>query len=413
LYWKPGAQTVSISLTWQLKPGMSGQGVVAKARFKTADSFTGSRDVKFSLSNLRAMDSGGNPIELWGGTATVHVLLSGGEIWPGDCNNDGVVNAADVLPIGVYYGNTIGIQNKPGISWQGYLRDGWPSDNARKNLLADANGDGSVNSVDVLAIGLNYGKTHQPVVLGKTVSPQMADGVLQVGTPENKPVLGSTLRIPITLKSSKPVYGVAFILKYGSSSSSNASSVKLLRVDTLNSMLGGGLMVSRISDEEGTAEIGLTKTQGVGVAQGVVLNLFLDAPPKSPLWVEVSNVTGNDEHGNAVNLAGSVFRSDATGATGSSSIPTEYALMQNFPNPFNPTTSIQYQLPDAGFVTLKVFDMLGREVAVLVNAERAAGQYTAQWDASAMPSGVYCYQLTARGVKGGSFVQTRRMVLLK
>jgi hypothetical protein len=209
------------------------------------------------------------------------------------------------------------------------------------------------------------------------------------------------------------VYGVAFNLKYGSSSSSNANSIKLIRVDTTSTMLGGGLMVNRISDAEGSAEIGLTKTQGAGAAQGAVLNLVFDAPPKSPLWVEVSNVTGNDEHGIAVNLAGSMFRSDAAGVAGISGIPTENALMQNYPNPFNPTTSIQYQLPDAGFVTLKVFDMLGREVAVLVNAERAAGQYTVQWDASAMPSGMYCYQMTARGEKSGSFVQTRRMVLLK
>jgi photosystem II stability/assembly factor-like uncharacterized protein len=413
LYWKPGPQTVSISLTWQLKPGMSGQGVVAKARFKTADSFTGSRDVKFSLTNLRARDSDGNPIELWGGTANVHVLLAGGAIWPGDCNNDGVVNAADVLPIGVYYGKTIGIQNQPGILWQGYMRDGWPSDNARKNLLADANGDGTVNSVDVLAIGLNYGKTHQPVVLGKIVSPQTADGVLQIGTPEYKPTVGGLLGIPIVLKSTKPVYGLAFNLKYGITGATNANALRLLRMDTTGTLLGGGLMLNRISVEEGTAEIGMTKTQGVGAEQGVVLNLVFDASPKDPLWVEVSNVIGNDEHGSPVDLAGSVYRSVATGANESSSVPSENALMQNYPNPLNPTTTIQYQLPDAGFVTLKVFDMLGREVAVLVKSERSAGHYSVQWDASAMPSGMYCYQMTVRGVKSGSFVQTRRMVLLK
>jgi photosystem II stability/assembly factor-like uncharacterized protein len=413
VYWKPDAQTVSITLQWQLKPGMSGQGVVAKAQFTTPTTITTASEVKFSITNIRAMNSDGNSIDLAPGLATVHVIVGGGEVWPGDCNNDGAVNAADILPIGVYYGQMLGMQNQPGMVWRGYLREGWSADVGKKKLLADANGDGTVNSADVLAVGLNYGKTHQPVVLGKTVSPQLADGVLQVGSAENKAALAGTLRIPITLKSSKPVYGVAFNLKYGTNSSSNVSSVKLLRVDTASSMLGGGLMVSRISNEESLAEIGLTQTQGVGATRGVVLNLVFDAPSKDPLWVEVSNVTGNDEHGNAVNLSGSVFRSDAEGAPGSSSIPTENALLQNYPNPFNPATSIRFQLSDASMVSIKMFDILGREVVTLVNEERAAGSYTVRWDATGVPSGIYCCRLAVRNQAGQVFMQTRRMTFVK
>ena len=88
--------------------------------------------------------------------------------------------------------------------------------------------------------------------------------------------------------------------------------------------------------------------------------------------------------------------------------PVEYALAQNYPNPFNPTTAISYQLSAISFVTLKVFDILGTEIANLVNDVRSAGTYTVQWDASSFPSGTYVYRLQA-----GSFIETRKMILLK
>jgi hypothetical protein len=89
-------------------------------------------------------------------------------------------------------------------------------------------------------------------------------------------------------------------------------------------------------------------------------------------------------------------------------IPLELALEQNYPNPFNPTTSIQYTISNMQFVSLKVYDILGNEVATLVNSEKPAGVYVVEWNAANLPSGVYFYQL-----KTGSFVQTKKMLLLK
>ncbi|MBW7886890.1 MAG: T9SS type A sorting domain-containing protein, partial [Bacteroidetes bacterium] len=89
-------------------------------------------------------------------------------------------------------------------------------------------------------------------------------------------------------------------------------------------------------------------------------------------------------------------------------LPAEFSLSQNYPNPFNPATVISYQVPEAGKVTLTVFDMLGREVNVLVNAEQAPGSYSVPFDASQLSSGIYLYQ-----IKAGNFVQTKKMLLLK
>lgn len=86
----------------------------------------------------------------------------------------------------------------------------------------------------------------------------------------------------------------------------------------------------------------------------------------------------------------------------------DYTLSQNYPNPFNPTTTISFSLPSRSFVSLKVFDGLGREVAMLLSEELAAGNYTQQWNASGFSNGVYYYRLQA-----GTYFQTKKLVLLK
>ncbi|MBN1633246.1 MAG: T9SS type A sorting domain-containing protein [Ignavibacteria bacterium] len=89
-------------------------------------------------------------------------------------------------------------------------------------------------------------------------------------------------------------------------------------------------------------------------------------------------------------------------------IPDEYNLGQNFPNPFNPSTKIQFDLPENGFVSLKVYDMLGREVAVLVNDYESAGSYIVDFNGSRLSSGIYYYR-----IETGSYAEVRKMILLK
>ena len=92
----------------------------------------------------------------------------------------------------------------------------------------------------------------------------------------------------------------------------------------------------------------------------------------------------------------------------SHSLPAVFGLDQNYPNPFNPSTTISFRIPSQSFVTLKVFDALGREVAVLLSRELRPGEYSRKWNTGAAPSGVYFYRLQA-----GSFSETRNLVLVK
>jgi hypothetical protein len=87
-------------------------------------------------------------------------------------------------------------------------------------------------------------------------------------------------------------------------------------------------------------------------------------------------------------------------------------LYQNYPNPFNPSTTIKYQIPELSFVTLKIYDVLGNEIATLVNEEKPAGSYEINFNAANLSSGIYIYQLSAAG-EAGRFIKTRKMILLR
>ncbi|NNG26433.1 MAG: T9SS type A sorting domain-containing protein [Ignavibacteriaceae bacterium] len=97
-----------------------------------------------------------------------------------------------------------------------------------------------------------------------------------------------------------------------------------------------------------------------------------------------------------------------TGISDVTNIPTHHYLSQNFPNPYNPVTTIKYQIPELSFVTLKVYDVLGNEISTLVNEQKPSGEYEIEFDGAEVPSGIYFYRL-----KSGSFVETKKMVLMK
>ena len=89
-------------------------------------------------------------------------------------------------------------------------------------------------------------------------------------------------------------------------------------------------------------------------------------------------------------------------------VPKDINLLQNYPNPFNPVTDIKFTLPEAAKVTLKVYNIIGQELAQLVNGVEEVGYHSIKFEGSELPSGTYIYRLQA-----GNFVQTKKMVLLK
>ena len=107
---------------------------------------------------------------------------------------------------------------------------------------------------------------------------------------------------------------------------------------------------------------------------------------------------------------GKIIQSSTTGINedGINLTPKMFSLSQNYPNPFNPSTSISFSLSSRAFVSLKVFDLLGREVATFACGEMLAGSYSRIWNANNMPSGIYFCRLQA-----GSFTETKKLLLLR
>lgn len=119
-------------------------------------------------------------------------------------------------------------------------------------------------------------------------------------------------------------------------------------------------------------------------------------------------------------LADTLLRSKPVGIDQIEELPTRFLLEQNYPNPFNPFTIINYHLPAgqaglpiANWVTLKVYNILGQEVATLVDEKKAAGKYEVQFDGSHLSSGVYFYRLTAGERSDKNFISTKKLLLVK
>ncbi|MBA4313467.1 MAG: hypothetical protein C0417_12660 [Chlorobiaceae bacterium] len=88
--------------------------------------------------------------------------------------------------------------------------------------------------------------------------------------------------------------------------------------------------------------------------------------------------------------------------------PEKYELFQNYPNPFNPSTTLSFVISQLSFISLKIYNVLGQEVATLIEGEKAPGYYEIEWNADNMPTGVYVYKIMA-----GNFTDVKRMILIR
>ncbi len=408
---------VSVGLTRKAGAGgVNGEGVAAKIKlisdFETPDKTT----IDFSISNVTAIDPLGNPINL--DPEAVSLVIQTGPapvvVWPGDTNNDGIVNTADVLPIGLYFGSTGPARPDASIDWVGQRCIPWTPVNA---TYANADGNSIIETVDIVPISSNFGKTHSGnLMTSKTLT---ANGnnmsLTSLIKPEVNFISGDSFRIAIKVQDVINLFGLSFELQY--SQEQYVSPISIL----IDPLLGSDV-VSLIHDEYGKVSVGICRKYGQGgiSTSGTVIQILMKGNKSAPSGTHVdlmlSNVVAIDPQGNSINFIvenGEFITSVEPITRNSSEIPTSFHLSQNYPNPFNPQTNILFQLPKKTRALLKIYDMLGQEICTLMDEEIPAGYHEVSWDGEdrngrKMASGVYIYIL-----KAGDFMDSKKMIFIQ
>jgi hypothetical protein len=175
----------------------------------------------------------------------------------------------------------------------------------------------------------------------------------------------------------------------------------LIRIDTLN-IFGNSSIVRTYEIYEGLNFVGQVRYSDI---YGPLTQWYYGGDPPGP-WPSytmelIGCIVESVTHGTVVSVKDFIYT------------PFRYTLYQNYPNPFNPTTTIYYQLSSTSILSLKVYDVLGREVATLQDGMKVAGYYTNTFDASKLTSGFYFARLTAQPLSGRPFMQVMKMTLIK
>ncbi|MBL7128886.1 MAG: T9SS type A sorting domain-containing protein [Ignavibacteria bacterium] len=245
------------------------------------------------------------------------------------------------------------------------------------------------------------------------------------GGPNTRPVISIQQtaqsvdkKIVMTYRNSSNIGKYAFSLNGGNSftldatlDTRNAPTTNWTYVSMDTNNAGGGYLIGLWSDNDSlTIRRGAVNSMGVTMHKRNSTNVTGDALPLCAIY----NNSGNFKQ-SAISYYGfsgvNVYYDGEnlpTGITNTNEIANTYSMSQNFPNPFNPTTSINFSIPKDGLVKIVVYDVLGKEVATLVNGEQTTGTYQVTFDASKLTSGIYFYKITS-----GDFSDVKKMLLVK
>jgi hypothetical protein len=322
------------------------------------------------------------------------------DVLPGDTNDDGIVNAMDILPLGTYWRSRGPQPVYDFITFEPREVEEWIPGSA---TFADANGDGVVDHRDLLPIGLNFGQQSPDAPALVMQSEPLAQ--------LNLPALKSGEEIEILLQSSEPemLKGLAFRFTLDGVSPQSWSVVS----DDVPEWAAPWNEENRLLEfhqkQQSAYEAAYTylgRNRGLEVQDLLILRIRANTDWPGTAFASLKWLAASRPDGEVEQLADiSVISS---GLDGGIELPSVTRLHQNFPNPFNPTTVIRYELSGANEVRLDVFNVIGQHVATLVESRQEAGSYTFDFDGSNLASGLYLYRLQA-----GETVQTKRMMLVK
>jgi len=407
--------TVSIGIT-RKRPsvGVDGSGVVAKVRVKSASTTPGGTSVDFTIADVSANAPNGTNIQFAPETLTVEIISLC--VWPGDTNNDGKVNQADVLPLGLHWARTGSARPNASSKWECQPAQSWNPETA---TFADANGSGFVDQADVLPIGLNWGLTGDagslaPVFLPQSSNPKQYSAIKPIvirGAVRNQFTVG------IKVEQVSNLFGIAFAFKHA-----HSNAIKPLSIEAGDFLGSDVIFYPNVDDSEGTIRIGISrKRPQSGVSgSGIIAKITFQSDFYLPaVRMTIGEITATDSGGRTI-ISGNTLdaREDSEWLLRLPQMPDISQLFQNFPNPFNPETWIPFQLKETADVTISIYDASGKVIRDIDLDEKPAGFYTskenaAYWDGrntngEEVASGVYFY-----AIRAGKLFATKKMIIVR
>lgn len=392
--------------------GMDGDGILAQITFHTLPTITGNAPVIFSLSDVTAINSAGQILTVESArTDTLMIRSEFLTIWPGDMDNDGDVDQADVLKLGVYFEKTGSTRTNASMTWSGQTCLVW---NIKEAAYADADGDGKVNQTDLLAIGLNWGSTHAvSKITSPTLSAERISGSLCLRSDAVFPMrAGSDFWVDVNVNDAVSLFGLSFIL-----SCDQSSLLRPLSAEQGTFLGSDPIFFSQVSTEKGTVAVGMSRKSdessldGSGTVLRIKFKAMGDVEKDDLINFVFRDIVANDASGNSITLA-AMGENIGDPTEVRENTPLSFRLAPNYPNPFNPNTTITFSIPEEGAVSLTVYDINGRLVRTLVSRILSAGIYSEKWDGrddSGRPvsSGVYLSRLT----QGGHSAMSKMMLM--
>ena len=401
--------TVSVGVSKKSgQSGSNGYGTVARIKFHLYTSTPDQTQLVFTLNQVSANNSGGGAITL--NPATLSITANAGiTVWPGDTNNDGIVNQADVLPVGLNWQRVGPSRTNASLSWNAQICQPWNPESA---TYADATGDGIVNQGEIQAIGLNWHKTHS---LFKTIvmrSVKGANSGVILPVIENHD-LHQEFYTFVDVKNVSNLFGVSFVINYPS------NQIDVLSVENGDFFGNDAISYSNIDAINGKVNIGISRkagqpeSNGSGTIVKIKMKTKQNVLSGTSINITLGEVSANDSEGNMIDLSIQNCSFITNVSQEKTEIPNNYELSEAFPNPFNPSTTISFKLPERSFVTLVIYNSFGQRIKKLTSSFYDAGFYNIKWNGTddsgnIVSSGLYIYQ-----IKAGNYLDSRKVLLMR
>src|SRR6056297_458382 len=344
-----------------------------------------------------------------GGTSRIDDILISGvnpnaeriEVWPGDTNDDTFVDETDVLPLTAYWASQGPEPVYSFRNWEERAVEAWIPIEA---TYADANGDGIVNQNDLLAIGLNFGesrsgtKQRSEKVISSLTVPNLKAGEefdMYLESDEDMLLSGLSFRVAVNgIGESEWQLQSIDVGSWGEVWSDDNRLIEFIREQD------SGVSAA-------IAHRGFTQPKTGKSLIKMTIRAVDDWSVSPEVVLERASVVSGREVYATEDIFLSFDDSDTIVEPGPT-IPERTELLANYPNPFNPSTTIQYRLSSDSNVKIDVFNSVGRKVATILDQQQQAGEYDVTFNADNFSSGIYYYRLQT-----SDFVRTRSMVLIK